>query len=143
SPVGLGAIKPRNYRMCVGDTINDNYGGATRGLFGYLSSVKFRSITDGTSNTIALSERVVGSLSDTTNALAWVAQGVTGYDTNPSICRAVATGGRYSDTQPIMRSDFSNMWSDGSVHCAGFATVLPPNSASCGHSSNFVDWELV
>jgi prepilin-type N-terminal cleavage/methylation domain-containing protein len=143
TPSGIGPVKTRNYRMCLGDTINNNYSGQTRGLFGYISNVRIRGVSDGTSNTIAMSERVVGTLGDNKNARAWVAQGVTGYDTNPSVCRALATSGRYASTQSIMRTDFSNMWSDGSVHCAAFSTVLPPNSASCGHCTNYVDWELV
>ena len=140
----VAPVKTRSYRMCVGDTINDNFGGqSNRGLFGYISKNSMASITDGTSNTIAMSEHVIGVVGDTTNAKAWVAQGVTGYDTNPSVCMATAVNGRYPTSQSIMRADFTNMWTDGSTHCAAFTTVLPPNSPSCGFSTNYVSWELV
>lgn len=143
SASGIGSVKTRSYRLSVGDTINNNFAGATRGLFGYISKVKIADVTDGTSNTIAMSEHVVGRLSETLDARAWVARGVTGYDTNPAVCLATASGGKYAASQAIMRPDFTNMWTDGSVHCAAFTTVLPPNSPSCGFSGNYVDWELV
>jgi prepilin-type N-terminal cleavage/methylation domain-containing protein/prepilin-type processing-associated H-X9-DG protein len=140
----VAPVKTRSYRMCVGDTINDNFGGTSnRGMFGYISNTRMSSITDGSSNTIAMSEHIIGTVGDTRNARAWVAQGITGYDTNPSVCMATASGGRYSASQAVMRPDFTNMWTDGSVHCAAFTTVLPPNSPSCGFSGNYVSWELV
>ena len=143
SPSGTGPITTRCYRMSVGDSINNNYATPTRGLFGFVSSTKMRDITDGTSNTVAMSEHVIGKLGDTRNARSWVAQGISGYDANPSICRALSTNGLYAAGQAVMRPDFTNIWPDGAVHCAAFSTVLPPNSASCGHSGNYVDWELV
>jgi prepilin-type N-terminal cleavage/methylation domain-containing protein/prepilin-type processing-associated H-X9-DG protein len=143
SPSGIGTVTTRNYRMSVGDSINDNYRGANRGLFGYISKTTLADVVDGASNTIAMSEHVVGRLAETRNAKAWVAQGVSGYDTNPAICLARASGGLYPISQSIMRTDFTNMWPDGSVHCAAFSTVLPPNAPSCGFSTNYVDWELI
>lgn len=152
SASGIGSVTTRSYRMSVGDTINNNYGNHTpgvangcfvRGLFGALSSTRIRDITDGSSNTVAMSERVIGRIGDNRNARSWVAQGISGYDVNPSVCRVLATGGLYAAGQAVMRQDFTNMWTDGSVHCAAFCTVLPPNSASCGHSTNYVAYELV
>jgi prepilin-type N-terminal cleavage/methylation domain-containing protein len=143
SPSGTGSIKTRSYRMSVGDTIKDNWAGATRGVFGYATHTKIRDITDGTSNTIAMSEHVVGKLNEY-DAKAWVAQGITGYDVNPSVCLAVQpSSGFYPASQPVMRPDFTNIWPDGSPHCAAFTTVLPPNSPSCGYSTNYVSWELL
>lgn len=143
SASGTGPIRTRSYRMSLGDTINDNWAGTTRGIFGYLSFTKIRDITDGTSNTVAMSEHVIGKLGDFRDARAWVAQGITGYDVNPSICLATSNAGLYSTTQTVMRPDFTNIWPDGSPHCAGFTTVLPPNSPSCGWSTNYVSWELL
>lgn len=153
----------RNYVMCVGDTINNNCDLWTptnvpqhpnRGAFGSgitdsnndarWQSVTLRGIadiTDGTSNTLAMSETCAGR--DTERKLRGNLAVVTGFDTNPSLClNTKGTGGLYNDAADVMASGYVSAarWPDGRTMYGGFTTVLPPNSPSCV-IANPDDWE--
>lgn len=119
-----------NYRFCIGDSLVGNDAlRRPRGIFGFFSCTPMSSITDGTSNTIALSEAVKGSQSMTIRGNA--AFSVMGADANPSICLALrGDGGSYRSgvqTRPWV----GIYWHAGVPLMNGFTTVLPPNSPSC------------
>ncbi|MBI1249441.1 DUF1559 domain-containing protein [bacterium] len=125
-----------NYVFCGGDSLNGTAGGSestpvsrpSRGMFGSYKWYNFRDITDGTSNTIAMSELVRPNSTSHIGMLA----GSTGI-TTPSACKATynyatrqyISGGWANDTSRGYR------WGDGAEYFAGFNTILPPNSPSC------------
>ena len=82
-------------------------------------------IIDGTSTTVAFSERIAHV--DVTRIITggW---GVADASSNPGLCAAAAPGGVYL-TKPDQFDEAR--WNDGRVMYAGFYTVLAPNSPSC------------
>lgn len=131
-------IGTQSYRISLGDSVNGVYAGTSiRGIFGSASRTQLRDITDGTSNTIAFSERANKNLGDP-NRILWGVAGPVDVST-PAACLALNVGLYYPAGTGIVRgADVPSMWSDGSPHCAGFTTVLPPNSPSCTNSTNYV-----
>ena len=141
-----------NYVFSVGDTINSGSSGDaamtgcvggygnndcnnTRGVFGnFAARVTFANITDGTSNTVMLSETKGGI-----NTLM-VGQGIslasTSFYTNPADC--------YSTIDPNNAKQFATAgtgwrgtrWAHGATSHIGFNTVLPPNGPACAGGSN-------
>ncbi len=87
---------------------------------------RFRDITDGSSNTIAMGERAptVKQSRDVRNGIR---TSISGFETDPSVCLATASGQTYGGAT----TNENARWADGRVGYAGFNTVLPPNSASC------------
>ncbi|WLD12568.1 DUF1559 domain-containing protein [Planctellipticum variicoloris] len=132
------SIGTQCYRLCLGDSVNGVYAAtSTRGIFGSNSRTQMRDITDGTSNTIAMAERANKNFGDPLRVL-WGVAGPVDVST-PAACLALSTGQYYpTGTSTVRGADVPSMWSDGSPHCAGFTTVLPPNSASCTNSTNYV-----
>jgi len=133
-----------NYVYCGGDGVprSDIGGNATtnpaprpnRGMFAALQCYGIRDCTDGTSNTIAMSERIrpsavngFGNISTTTS-------------TTPAACAVqllpnkTITNGFNADTITGFR------WADGANFFAGFSTALPPNSASCFTTGTVGHW---
>ena len=115
-----------NYCFCVGDT-SQGINGSTqpRGVFGYYSNVDMAGITDGTSNTIALGERV--ACLDQASVMGGRANSIA-VNGNPSICFAQVSGGRY--TTPV-GCIAGLRWADGNVGFTAINTVFPPNAPSC------------
>jgi hypothetical protein len=128
-----------NYVYCTGDDLGlADAGGsgnpntptprASRGLFGLDVYYGVRDCLDGSSNTIAMAERIKPN-GNTEIGMTVLQPGVT----VPSVCAAqlnkqtnqyiIAT--YTGDTSPGFR------WGDGATYFAGFNTILPPNSASC------------
>jgi prepilin-type N-terminal cleavage/methylation domain-containing protein/prepilin-type processing-associated H-X9-DG protein len=131
----------RNYFLCLGDTILNNHSTTTgRGIFHYKSKYALVHITDGTSNTILMSE--VGGNATATDIRGIAANNITGTNTNPSTCIATATNGNY--TVPVQSSrTMTSLWHSGLAFAVGFNTVLPPNSPSCVADNWGDSWGLI
>lgn len=140
----------RSYHFSVGTTVINNYAGDTTGLFAYQSPGAvnptcigpsthkgFKDIVDGTSNTVAVSEK--GLRGDMATRMI---QGqsvysftTTSLDNNPAICLATAQNGRYI-SGTVADWTAGNLWSFGHPHWGAFTTRLPPNGPSCYEGSS-------
>ena len=131
-----------SYTFSVGDTITNNRDANTvRGLFGSRNGVRMAEISDGTSNTIAMSEHKITNFGMGAQSPVRVTEGTAtgfgGLATNPGQCLA-ATDGREYLTPSTVKGRKGWRWTDGQVEKIGFTTVLPPNAPSCidGTDSN-------
>ncbi len=119
-----------SYHFCIGDSLVGNDALKNpRGMFGFYSTTNMGSITDGTSNTIAVSEAAKGN--QATAIRGGVAFSVLGADTNPSVCLALRGEGGWYRTGVTTRPWVGINWEAGAPVMTGFTTVLPPNSPSC------------
>ncbi len=126
---GSGA---RNYFFCYGTTYINNNTEPTNGMFGRDSYHDFSKITDGTSNTIAMSEKV-GRRTLTDRVLGNACFGVP---LDPATCAAMNEGGQISASCRRVSIGPGNLWAFGHAFWAAFTTVLPPNSPSCSDRNN-------
>ncbi len=149
-------LPQRSYHFSMGTTVgvslgrsttvvNDSqYHGKTDGLFGFerpgatpangCKGINGRksvaSIKDGTSHTIAISEKGLGVLG-TRSIIGQATYPVVGLDTNAAACLATASNLQYNANRAIAAWHAGGLWSFGHPHWAGFSTILPPNSPSC------------
>jgi prepilin-type N-terminal cleavage/methylation domain-containing protein/prepilin-type processing-associated H-X9-DG protein len=131
-----------NYRVSVGDSIFRGYARdamSPRGIFGLRSQNDFNSITDGSSNTILMSERLFGG--EPGLIKQGIARNVAGLNPGPPLAPAscLATVDPLNPRQ--YQSSYSpanwsgRRWASGIVQYTRFNTVLPPNSPSCNDSN--------
>jgi len=134
----LGSV---NYGFCSGDSYNAGLtkqpSGSTvvnvpfRGMFGYQTSVRFRDVTDGLSNTIAMGEFKRPRSTD--NNFRGMGRGVAKHaGTTPASCAATfdqATREYPSGLQ--LDSHRGLRYGDGAPLFAGMSTNVPINSSSC------------
>jgi prepilin-type N-terminal cleavage/methylation domain-containing protein/prepilin-type processing-associated H-X9-DG protein len=130
-----------NYAFCVGDQVNGIRDGQNlRGIFSYARCASFRDITDGSSNTLMMSERLKADF-----GIRGAAQGeipdergtavsVSGIGSAPGTCLSQSDG-RYFAAGTQVKGRFG-LWNDGQPERVGFNTVLPPNGPSCTDDSN-------
>ena len=152
------------YVFCIGDQISDlgdagrrtnssgnnDFRNPPRGIFGYQWCETIAGITDGTSNTAMMSERVCNAsvpghrAQGATPAVAGVehvqacATQVGGIRTNPSACFAV-TDGKYIIPGTGIQCRGGTNWHDGQPMLVGFTTVMPPNAPSCADGGSWGD----
>ncbi len=128
-----------NYVFSAGDTLSSSGSNSTsttpvivgsRGGFGSLKCYRLADITDGSSNTIAMSEGVRPTRIREIGIRTELADG-----TNPTSCQIQLPSGarEYSSVIPVYLGDtaFGYRWADGAAYFTSFSTILPPNSASC------------
>ncbi|TVS20207.1 MAG: DUF1559 domain-containing protein [Planctomycetaceae bacterium] len=141
---------PLNYRFSLGDRVVHNRDNerTSRGVFkrgggdGLSNNDKllgfgFRDILDGTSNTVAMSEKI--SMVEPARVMTggWSSVVPEG---NPGECAVSAPGGLY----PNGRIEDAR-WNDGRFAFVGFHTILAPNSPSCSRPDGNIhdaDWIL-
>ena len=127
-----------NYLFSIGDQSRVQNGDWSvggykqRGLFGSNSNCPIREITDGTSQTIAMSEctRPGGSGATATNNLTAAYGDMTWY---PSDCNATWTGSAFVNAAKLRARDLSPgmRWHTGWNGTVNFTTSLPPNGPVC------------
>ena len=137
--LGLGTgIAKNSYAFSMGDFIGVNWNTATgnpRGVFNGSQRCKgFKDILDGSSNTIAMSERVYHLQQGLLGAAGQdqrkgTLSGITAVLTNPGICLTFPVQKRY--TTGTVKGRFGSLWSDGQAERVGFNTIIPPNGPSC------------
>lgn len=136
-----------NYRCNRGDIMYNYDNMVQRGPFVCASNIyasapgstpdtycKLSKITDGTTQTLMLSEATVGDGS--TNLLGGVA--VKSGITKPADCGGLAGAGPFT---PVSSGDTSSgrRWGDGADISTAFFAVLPPNSMTCFGNTSIVD----
>ncbi len=129
-----------NYVFSVGDTVTNNRDATTvRGLFASRIGVRMAEITDGTSNTLAMSEHQINDFSLGSESSVRLNEGTaTGFSdlaTTPGQCLAAASGNVYLDPSTV-KGKTGWQWTDGQVEKIGFTSVLPPNAPSCIDGTN-------
>ncbi|MSR32614.1 MAG: DUF1559 domain-containing protein [Gemmataceae bacterium] len=129
------SIASTNYMVCWGDVITGtqlNSAFQKRGIFGNKSAVKLNEISDGTSNTLAMSERVFRVTANSVKGNIARDLGAA-LSTNPTLCLLTANqmAGQYNSTITLDGYYGGTRWNDGMTQFTGFNTVLPPNSPSC------------
>jgi hypothetical protein len=136
--------RANNYMFNVGDSSwSANNSRTVRGLFGYQRCVKIRDITDGTSNTLAMSEHIrfnrgrnpVGAREVSVRFGQAINQGRAVVRDNPGACLAVADGDYFVAGTTVKGKRGRSLW-DGQAERNGFNTLLGPNKPSCSETNN-------
>ncbi len=133
-----------NYSGSMGDRCKDVWGGGPpRGVFGRrFYNVTISEIRDGTSNTVAVSEHVIGQEALHGNIHGDYAV-ISGFGDNPAACLAYKRGQRIASNNAGWETRRGQWWSGGGPTVHGFWTVLPPNSISCTNSAGEWGWEQI
>ncbi len=139
SPTG-NAIGEHNYAFNLGDTVNNNcWATSTRGMFAQTIGVKISQVLDGTSNTIAMSERVRANFSIGGKVPALAREGtqtnMANIITSPGSCLGTVTGTLFT-VPTTVKGRFGTLWTDGQAEHVAFNTILPPNGPSCVIDAN-------
>jgi prepilin-type processing-associated H-X9-DG protein len=147
-----GANGKNSYAFSIGDTVGGNIkingirvqfnhpSDPIRGIFGGSQRcVGMQFITDGTSNTIAMSEKTTNGWYNNRTAAGEdirtaMVQSVGSVLNNPASCFAQARGTEYVAVK--IKSRFGHIWTDGQAEVVAFNTVLPPNGPSCTHDGS-------
>jgi prepilin-type N-terminal cleavage/methylation domain-containing protein len=151
---GSTAQSPRamtNYMFSRGDQCwdtcpqwNGNGGRGLRGFFtggqGISGTRGFRDVSDGLSNTVAMSERIkakVGAISVRDGGIS-ADLGQATYRANPAACVATAgtTGPGVYNNAGTVRVYTGLRWIDGTLTMTGSTTIVGPNKPSCTDPGN-------
>jgi len=122
-----------NYHLSFGDKIYNNYLATNpRSPFGRLTWKGFQDITDGSSNTIAASEALVGAVANRQRFVkGGVAANQSGLSQSPITCYTRVDPNDRSLLTGTVWETRGRYWAEGHAHVQGITTVLPPNAPSC------------
>ncbi len=101
-----GSVAQNNYAFSHGDSINNNCNNtSTRGMFCVNNTVRLNMVIDGTSNTIAMSERIrddfgIGGLPQV-SIKHGTATSIANLSTSPGTCLTTANGQYYSSPSTV------------------------------------------
>ena len=147
-------LRNHSYVFSAGDQVaNVNTITLSRGLFGRTSWRRFAEISDGTSNTIAMSEILshgpeYGGQTGLTSTAGQVkiglglANNIPGVVNSPSVCRTVSNGTHYVAGTNVRGRRGIN-WTDAPATLCMFTTVLPPNSPTCAEGGDHGDQDNI
>jgi prepilin-type processing-associated H-X9-DG protein len=111
----------------------------SRGLFFPYYYHTFNDVTDGTSNTIAISETVTADNPTTNNIRGGVVPNAGSIDSNATTrqnnCLNKRNGYTITSTVEIEEGR-GNRFADGRVYFTGFHTIFPPNYPSCAYKTS-------
>lgn len=132
---GGGRAATTSYSFCQGDHqtgVRDQGAYQRRGLFGTRSYAGFQSLSDGTSNTMAISERCFPQ--GARSIYGHTVENLVGIAANPSLCFAQVNRA----TREFLPSASLSVYITGGTRAydgmpiyTGFNAILPPNSPSC------------
>jgi prepilin-type N-terminal cleavage/methylation domain-containing protein/prepilin-type processing-associated H-X9-DG protein len=144
--------RTNSYAFSKGDQVQAIRDDQTvRGVFSTLRTCRIADITDGTSNTALMSERLCQQTTSPRGSSAPVSVGaqqlehVKGCATrvgslagSPQLCFGT-TDGKYFVNGTQIQARFGLAWTDGQPMYVGFNTVLPPNGPACGDGGGWGD----
>ena len=128
-----------SYVFNVGDQLD--FGGGvedfpnqmkTRGPFAWRACFSVRDILDGTSNTIAMAERDLGTPDDSRDPIGRVARVAA---TSPADCLKLVSDRRYVGSVAVLAELSGERWASGHPMYSVFLTAVPPNGPSCAASA--------
>jgi prepilin-type N-terminal cleavage/methylation domain-containing protein/prepilin-type processing-associated H-X9-DG protein len=147
----VGAGKGHSYVVSAGDQVaNVNTRTQTRGLFGHFFWTRIAQVTDGLSNTVAMSEILCQIPTGTGGTGGFIAganqieipmglaDNIPGLVNAPAVCRTKVSG-RYYLAGTDIHGRRGIDWTDGPATLIMFTTVLPPNSPICAEGGDFGD----
>lgn len=136
-----------NYALCFGDTIQEVHSGGqwnrnfpVRGMFHLFSSLGFRDMTDGSSNTILMAEIGVANENKRNDLIGNVAVARGANPNRPRECLEQVVNRMYNagNIAPWR----GTRWTDGNISNTGFQTILPPNSPNCSSTGWDGGWGI-
>lgn len=129
-----------NYVFNMGDYVAaaNRDAADSNGPFGRLKNYAMRDLVDGSSNTLAWSERVSANFDANGTATRDVREGAVinvGFQgTSPGACvsavTALLTGSKFNSSTTV-KGKCSSIWQDGQPEVNAFTTITPPNGPSC------------